>query len=433
MPKGSSAFRCRAVARNKVSKQAVKIFSVLFASFLFFSCASKNIVIWTDRAEVVSCAELFNTTHEKLKAVVVYKENLAAALPPTNDEEKPDILIGSMLKNSDMKRNFAPLDSILGRSEVNPSSLYSPLLEYGMAGSKQYLLPVSFNVPAVIFDESKSALVSESSSLEFSRLEETSAVFNEKNSHEIYTKMGFAPSWNSEFFYEYIKSHGAQIKEKGNAFSWNKENLQKSVESLKNWTSEKNTSTSAEQDFAFKYLYMPVQKQVVSQKCLFAYTTSDKFFSLPLEQIAGIDFKWLSNDSKIYLEDDIVMLGVYRKSSCTQSAFDFIIWLFNEKTQKSLLERNQNMHLDITTFGICGGFSSVKSVNERILPSFYKTLLGNIPDENLIVCPESLPPRWKSLKERVVLAFLSDATKTDSATQPKTMEELMSSWRKQFN
>lgn len=414
-------------------KQSIKIFSVLFVSFLFFSCASKNIVIWTDRAEVVSCAELFNLSQEKAKAVVIYKENLASSLPPASDEEKPDILIGSFLKNSEMKHNFTPLNPVLSRSRINPSAFYEPLLDYGSAVSKQYLLPVSFNVPAVIFDESKSELVSKSGSIEFSSLGETSAEFNEKNSHEIYTKMGFAPSWNSEFLYEYVKSHGAQIKEKGNALSWNGQNLESCVEKLKNWTSEKNTSTSAEQDFAFKYLYMPVQKQVVSQRCLFAYTTSDNFFSLPQEQTSGIDFKWLSNDSKIYLEDDIVMLGVYRKSSNTRKAFDFIIWMFNEKNQKSILERSQNMHLDITTFGICGGFSAIKSVNEQIFPAYYKNLLGNIPGEKTIVCPESLPPRWKSLKERVVLAFLSDATKTDSTTQPKTMEELMSSWRKQFN
>lgn len=390
-------------------------------------------MIWTDRAEIVSCAEFFNLSQEKAKAVVVYKENLASSLPPASDEEKPDILIGSFLKNSEMKHNFTPLNPVLSRSRINPAAFYAPLLDYGSVVSKQYLLPVSFNVPAVIFDESKSSLVSENASVEFSSLDETAAEFNEKNSHGIYTKMGFAPSWNPEFLYEYVKSHGAQIREKGNALSWNGQNLENCVENLKTWTSEKNTSSSAEQDFAFKYLYMPVQKQVVSQKCLFAYTTSDYFFSLPPEQTAGIDFKWLSNDSKIYLEDDVVMLGVYRKSSNTRGAFDFIIWLFNEKNQKKILERNQNMHLDITTFGICGGFSSIKSVNEQIFPAFYKNLLGNIPAEKAVVCPEQLPPRWKSLKERVVLAFLSDAAKTDSASQPKTMEELLASWRKQFN
>ncbi|MDY2842513.1 MAG: hypothetical protein SOT81_00785 [Treponema sp.] len=390
-------------------------------------------MIWTDRAEIVSYAEYFNAAQDKAKAIVVYKENLAASLPPASDEKKPDILISPLLKNSRIKKNFAPLESILGRSQVDTSLVYSPLLDFGKSDGKQYLLPLSFNLPAVIFDEAKSPLVSESGTLEFSRLEETSVVFNEKNSSGIYTKMGFAPSWNQEFLYEFVKSRGADIEEKGNAISWNQEKLAQSVESLKNWTAEKNTSTSAEQDFSFKYLYMPVQKQVLSEKCLFAYTTSDKFFSLPQEQISGIDFKWLSNEGKIRIEDDIVMLGVYRKSSNTKNAFDFIIWLFNENTQKNLLERSRNMHLDITTFGICNGFSSLKSVNERILPSYYKNLLGNLPDENAILCPKPLPERWKSLKERVVLPYLSDSTKTDSAVQPKTMEELLSSWRKQFN
>ena len=411
-----------------------KIFLLaLFPSVLISCSLKKTVVIWTDRAEIVSYAEYFNAAQSKAKAIVVYKENLAASLPPASDEKKPDVLIGPLLKNSRIKKNFAPLESILGRFQVDISLVYSPLLDFGKSDGKQYLLPLSFNLPAVIFDESKSPLVSESGTLEFSRLEETSAVFNEKNKSGIYTKMGFAPSWNHEFLYEFVKSNGVGIEEKGNAIVWNGEKLSKSVESLKNWTSEKNTSTFDEQDFSFKYLYMPVQKQVLSGKCLFAYTTSDKFFSLPQEQISGIDFKWLSNGGKICIEDDITMLGVYRKSSNTKNAFDFIIWLFNENTQKNLLERTRNMHLDITTFGLCNGFSSLKSVNERILPSYYKNLLGNLPDEDAILCPEPLPERWKSLKERVVLPYLSDSAKTDSAVQPKTMEELLSSWRKQFN
>lgn len=418
---------------TKQSKKFFLVFLIFWFTFAFFSCSSKNIVIWTDRAEVVSCAELFNSSSKNVKAVVVYKENLASSLPPAKDEEKPDILIGSMLKNSDMKRNFTPVNPILSRTKINPSSIYSPLLDYGKSGSKQYLLPVSFNVPAMIFDEVNSSLILENNSIEFSRVEEISSNFNEKNAHEIYTKMGFAPSWNQEFLYEYVKSHGAEIEEKGNAVTWKAENLENSVGNLKRWTSEKNTSTSAEQDFAFKYLYMPLQKQILSGKSLFAYTTSAKFFSLLPEQTFGIDFRWLSNGGKIFVEDEIVMLGVYRKSSNTQKAFDFINWLFKEETQKNLLERTQNMHLDITTFGIFGGFSSIKNVNEQIFPSFYKNLLGNLPDEKSLSCPEPLPPRWKSLKERVVLAFLTDATKTDSTTQPKTMEELLSSWRKQFN
>ncbi|WP_191015451.1 hypothetical protein [Treponema zioleckii] len=81
--------------------------SVLFAS-TFTSCNSqtKPVVIWTDRAEVVSYLELFNLTNEKTKAVIAYKESLADAFPPTKDEAIPDIIIGSWLKNSRLEKNF---------------------------------------------------------------------------------------------------------------------------------------------------------------------------------------------------------------------------------------------------------------------------------------------------------------------------------------
>lgn len=405
--------------------------ALLFLSF--FSCSSKNIVIWTDNAEVVSIAELFNASEGKTKAVVVYKENLPSSLPPANDEEKPDILIGTLLKNSNLKKNFAPLSPVLGRSKVNPANIYSPLLEYGKARSGQYLLPVSFNVPVMLFNEEEAGRIKEGSLLEFAEAGETASGFNEKNNHGIFTKMGFAPSWNVEFLYEYVKSHGAAVKEKKNAVSWKNENLETAVTALKDWTLQKNESTATEQDFAFKYIYMPLQKQIKSNKSLFTYTTSGEFFSLSQEESAGIDFKWLSNESKVYVEDDAVMTGIYKKSHNKNNAYAFITWLLDEKNQKFILERNEKMNLGTKTFGICGGFSSIKSVNERVFPVFYKNLLGNVPEESTIVSPEPLPPRWKSLKERVVIPYLLEAADTQAAVPAKTMEDYLSSWRKQFN
>ncbi|MBQ0050687.1 MAG: hypothetical protein KBT11_01330 [Treponema sp.] len=418
---------------KKISAFCLFIFVAVFSLF-FVSCgASQTVVIWTDRPEVVSYVEFFNVTQDKAKAVVVYKDNLATSLPPAKDEKRPDILIGSFLKNSRTKKNFAPLNGILGTDQVDSLGIYDSLMEYGTVGGKQYLLPVSFNMPVMIFSASKSPLVADSSLLDFFMLENIASVFNAKNSHEIYTNMGFAPSWNSQFLYEYAKSFNAKIQEKGNVFSWNAEEMESIVSELKRWTSEKNTTTTAEQDFSFKYLYTPEHKQVQSGKCLFAYTTSDSFFSLSPEQISDIDFRWLSNNGKVCVEDEIVTLGVYRKSVNTARAFDFIIWLFSETTQKNLLDRMAHMRLDTVPFGICSGFSSIESVNEIVFPAYYKNLLGNLPEPESLSCPLPLPSRWLSLKERVVLPYLVDATKNDATVAVKTIEERLTSWRKQFN
>lgn len=408
---------------------------LLIAGLSAFSCSSAStpLVIWTDRPELVSYVEFFNVTQNKAKAVVVYKNNLPMSLPPSKGEKKPDILVGAFLKNSRIKKNFMELDGILANGMISSSQLYAPLLQYGNVGSKQYLLPVSFNTPVMIFSDKKSASMSGSRLLEFSTLQKISSEYNTMNSHGIYTQMGFAPSWKTEFLYEYAKSHGSGIAEKGNSFAWKEKRLAQVIEDLKKWTSDSNGSTSAEQDFSFKYLYTPEHKQVMSEKCLFAYTTSEKFFSLAPEQTSSIDFRWLSNEGKIYINDEIVTLGVYRKTTNSDRAFDFINWFLSEVTQKNLLERTEQMQLDTVSFGICNGFSSLKSVNEQIFPSYYKNLLGNLPEENAIAFPQTLPNNWKSLKDRVLNPYLADATKTDPSVTLKTIEERLATWKKQYN
>ena len=88
-------------------KNSLKLVHIIFSIFLvtiFSSCSKKDnrIVIWTSSSEFAPYIELFNSQH-KTKAVLVYKDNTANALPPANDELKPDIVLGSYLRNSKTK------------------------------------------------------------------------------------------------------------------------------------------------------------------------------------------------------------------------------------------------------------------------------------------------------------------------------------------
>lgn len=400
--------------------------------------SSKPVIIWTDRAEFASYVESFNTSQSHAKAVVVYKAHLVSSLPPDKKTEAPDIVIGSWLKNSRVKKNFMTIDYMFSEQQLNPAIFYPQLLTYGTVADHQYLLPVSVNLPAVIFSGKNVNLMPENFMLSTDQIQKTAVKFNEKNKDGIYTTMGFAPSWTPAFLYLTAKMRGASFREKGVTFTWNQQILDKTVEYLCNWTKSCNTSNTAEQDFSFKYLYTPDYKQVSSGRCLFAYTTSSKLFDTPAEQLGDVDFRWIDQDGKIPVEDDIVMLGLYKESKNTNAAESFITWFLRESTQKALLERAAAMHLGSGTFGISGGFSSVKSVNEHIFPTYYRTLLGNLPGSESLMTPPALPPHWTGLKERVVIPYLSDAVKlgsggTINAADAKPMDARISDWIKQYN
>ncbi len=407
------------------------------ASFLFCSCAAKEAkiaTIWTDVPSLVSYAELFNASHDDVKVVVVYKKSVASAMPPAKDEEGPDLVLGSWLKNSGTRRYFSTLDYVLSEQKISRSSFYKQLIDYGEINEKQYLLPVSFNLPAIIYSKKNEDLVSSVSThvINLSQLKTLAAGFNVQNADGTYAAMGYAPSWDEDFLYELTKLYGADYHEKGNNFAWDSKSLQLAISDVKEWTLARNTDTTSEQNFEFKYLYMPKYRQVTTGRCLFTYLPSDDFFKLSETQSTALTFRWLEQDNKICVEDDIVTLGLYKKAKNAKTAEKFIGWFFNENTQRELIMRMENIKLDTVNFGIANGFSSLKGVNEKYFPMHYRQLLGNLPSEEYLSMPKILPYRWVNIKERVLLPYLKESSDTSATTSVASLEERITDWTKQF-
>ncbi|MGN0729799.1 extracellular solute-binding protein [Treponema sp.] len=414
-----------------------RIFPLAAALLLFTltSCRkqqSKPLVIWSDNAEIVSYVELFNATHKNISAFVVYKDGVARSLPPAKDELTPDLLIGPWLKNSATRKYFQPVDYLFREKSLDRSLFYKQLLEYGQINEKQYLVPLSFNLPAMIFNKKNEDLITTEHFLNLEQIRDFSAEFNEKNKSGAFTAMGYAPSWDSEFMYLATRLYGTSYHEKGSSFIWNEEAMQNSIQQMRQWTLENNSSTSAEQNFQFRYLYMPGYKQVASGRCLFSYTTSDKLFTLTDSQITDLSFRWLEQDGKIPVEDWILTIGLYKKAEHPAQAEKFIAWLMKIETQQLLIERTENMKLDTVNFGIAGGFSSLKEVNEKLYPAYYRHLLGNMPPEQFITLPNILPYRWHSLKSHVIIPYLKESIRTENSDTVQPLEERIAEWTKQF-
>ncbi len=400
---------------------------------VFFSCSTDNknqLIIWTDDAQIVSYVEFYNSLYEDAQAVVVYKVEPANSLPPAKDEIEPDIVIGPWLKNSNTRKYFKPLDYLFEEGSISRSSFYSQVIDYGKMNDRQYLIPISFNLPAIIYSRRNENLIQSDHLLNLEQIKEISLSFNKQNKNGAFTAMGYAPSWDSEFLYFVTKLYGASYREKGNSFLWNKDAMQNAVSFIKNWTIENNTDTTTEQNFQFRYLYMPKYRQVASERCLFAYMPSNEFFTLADTQTENLTFRWIEKDQKIPIEDNLISLGIYKNSSNVKKAEKFIAWLVKEETQKSLIERTQNMKLDTSNFGIAGGFSSVKNVNEKVYPAYYRKLLGNLPAENFITMPYILPYQWPNIKDRVIIPYLTESTST-AVENPRSLEERILDWTKQ--
>ncbi len=405
--------------------------AILLAAFSILSSCDETeqsrIIIWTSSAEFAQYTELFNFTHPGSNAVIVYKENPAQELPPAKDELPPDIVIGSWLCTDKTQKQFKSLDYLFDRQTISSSMFYSQLLEAGKIRKTQYLLPVSFNLPAVIFAESNKNFISENYTMTLDQIKAAGLSYNEKNKKGTFSRIGFLPSANDDFLYLTTKLYRVDFREEKGQIVWSDLRLRNVVSYDRDWIINTNSSAQEEQDFAYKYLFMPDYRQVTSNRTLLAYTTSDKLFGIMKSQELDIDYRWICGDNFIPIEDSFLMTGIYKKARNEQGATEFLSWFFDSQNQESMLERKLAMNLNNEMFGIADGFSSLRDVTEHILPIYYNQLLTNLPPAGLLKVPQKLPARWDSYKSVVVEPYLNDSITSDKKL---SISDYETEWRK---
>lgn len=412
-----------------MKKFAAVLLSVIV--LLLASCAQKTdnrIVIWASSPEFAQYVELYNRTHPDDKAVLVYKDNPADSIPPARDEVSPDIIVGPYLRNEKTSRYFKSLEYFFERNILSSEDFYGQLLQAGTFHHRQYLLPVSYNLPCVMFASENAGLVVNNYSLTIDQIKEIGAAFNQKNKNGAFTKIGFSPLAYAEFPYLVSKLYNVDFHvEKGNVM-YNNLALRKTISFLKDWSESANQSVQAEDDFAYKYLFMPDYRQATSGRCLFSYTTSDELFRFMEDEDEEIDYRWIYQGDSVPVQDSFVMMGIYRNGNNKVGASEFVSWFLNSENQKLILDRKAKAGLDTEKFGIAGGFSAVRYVNEHILPLYYKKLLSNLPPSQMISVPNLLPSKWQSYKEIVVEPFIKDAVHSDVMPE---MTPYIKEWEKQ--
>ncbi|MFA6507983.1 MAG: hypothetical protein WCT14_17915, partial [Treponemataceae bacterium] len=351
-------------------------------------------VMWTDRPEFVAYAEHFNASQSRYKLEVFYKAAPALALGDTDNV--PDIVVGSWLKSASTRAFFTPLDFFFEDLLLIENSFYPSLLKLGNLEGKQYLLPVSFNIPALIFSRENSPIVAKSFTLAPEDVKNLGRAYNEQKD-AYFTRMGFSPRWSDEFLLILATLYGASFRE-GTPLAWDATALERAISQVRLWTTEANGDATAEDDFAFKYLYDPAPRLAAGGRILFAYMTSDRLFTVSEESRAALDFRWIARDSAIPVYEGASYLGMCKKGKARTAAGAFVQWFYKEETQSQLLDLSKRYRTMETVFGIADGFSAVKSVNEQIYPMFYPGLLGHVPPADYISAPNILPEDWTTLK-----------------------------------
>ena len=308
------------------------------------------------------------------------------------------------------------------------------MLDSGKFNRHLFLLPVSFNLPVIIFSEANESYVTDSYTLSIEQIRSIAATYNQKNKNGCYTRIGFTPLNNPDFLYLVTKMYGANFREEKERVVWNQSLLDSAVLYMKNWFTKENITAAIEEDFAFKYLFMPDYRKVTSDRTLFAYTTSDTVFMNMKDLDLNIDFRWVADERGIQIEDSYMTMGIYKKARNQSGATTFISWFFDSENQEAILARKADLNLNTEMFGIAGGFSSIRDVTEHVLPVYYTQLLSNLPPESMMKVPQKLPARWDSYKSVVVQPYLISTISAEEGAVVDSISELEREWnRKVFD
>jgi hypothetical protein len=379
------------------------LFSLLLLSFSGCSLFQPRVVtLCTNRPELAAYVEYFNTLTDDYRVILCYKVNPAQSMMSRSRDA--DLVLGPWLNGSASRRNFESLDVLFNREYLDRDNFYAGLLNAGAWEGKQVLLPLSFDMPAVVFPTN--ALPEDvpklMASMEYVR--EKGAAFNQSVRDRL-VRVGFSPLWQPEFLYSAAEIFGTQFRETPEgSVHWNSARLQDMKEFCASWIEETNMGYEQDSQFQRTYLYEPMPKLLDSGRILFYLTDSSSLFRNVEDHSEEVDFRWLGAENRIAANDEVLYFGIPRGTRNRRGARLFLTWMFQPQTQGRLLEINQEKRLD--TFGIAGGFSSLRIVNEREFPRVYRPLLGRIPPEEMILFPKALPVHWGEQKERIVVPWL---------------------------
>lgn len=383
--------------------------------------SASNVVLWSHRVDVAALVELYNAGDRPYKVEMRHIPDPATAIEDA--AVPPDIIIADSIANEEIAGYFSPLGNLLERGPISDTVFYADLLQGGRIGGRQRLLPLSYDLPAVIFRLASENEALPDFALHVDHVRDQAAAFNQFNDGR-YVRLGFSPRWNHEFLYLLSMLHGANFHEANRAAAWDEDGLRASVAYVRDWIAEGNSGIEYENAFAARYLYDPKYQLLMRERIRFAYVRASQLFRYTDSQRQRIDYRWVRSDQGIPVLENVVYVGLPQNSPNRRGAQDFVEWLLQAETHGAILESVRAKR--IPDFGIAGGFSAIPEVNERYFPRYYPALLGRIAREDMLVFPRRVPRHWHALRTEVVEPWLN--REVSALPQPRPLREEIRLW-----
>lgn len=379
-------------------------------------------VVWTNIPEIAAYVEQFNGFQDEHRIEIQYTDTPWRSIRESSSP--PDIVVGTRLNSKTVVGEFTSLDSLINEERVDRDLFYPELYALGTVADEQLLLPLCFDLPAVMFPADSPLMEDHNMKITPQELADLSGGFNSIGTE--FERLGLSVRRKPALAYELTRLFGTNYHEPPEVpVAWSRTKLSDALEFMRSWTNEINGGVATERDFAARYLFDPDYKLIREGRILFSYITAADYVTIPAEVRADLDIVWLGGSDSIPVNDDVVFVGRCGTSGNRKPAEAFVAWLFNAETQEDLIRTAQLQRM--RTFGIAGGFSAIAVVNRDILTRFYPFLFGRVPGDANLDFPPPLPAEWDEMKRDVVLPWLQTAL-TDHEIPVDDLSEQLRQW-----
>jgi ABC-type glycerol-3-phosphate transport system substrate-binding protein len=385
--------------------------------------SDQTVRLLTDRPEMAAYVERYNARQTEVRVEVLYDEAPAQAV--LEGRAQADVVIAQWLAGPAIMARFDSLADVVKPGRIDPSWFYPGLLAMGSRDNRPFLLPLSFNLPAIMFSRAAVTVELPPLALPLQSIRAMGRAFNASGKGG-FTAVGFSPLWSGDFLGDTARLSGVRMRAaRSGQPVWDADALLQAAGFLRSWVSDINGGAAADRLFSGRTLVQPSARLLAARKILFSRVPFPEFFAMPEEKRKDFDFRWLSNGTVIPAQDDVLFAGIPRAARDKSGARKFLSWFFSPQTQRSLLAVNQSRRIGV--FCIADGLSSFKAINEKDLPQKYPLLLGRIPAESSIVFPETLPDDWLRLRDEVFRPWLARAA---AGEEQQGMDKTLAEWRK---
>lgn len=376
----------------------------------------------TSRPELAAYAERWNARQGEFRVEVRWRESPAQAVL---DGEPFDVAIGEELAASSVMDRLESLGDIVAPGRLDPAGFYPGLLAMGSRDNRPLAVPLSFDLPALVF--LRGALPEDAPPLALG-IETVRALARPVNAIGTgggLSAVGFSPLWDRGFLLLTVRLFGARPRAgRAGALSWDAEGMAAGVAFARSWVAEDNGGAALDRAFAARNLVQPWERLLAGRKILFALMPFADFLAVPEEKRRDLDYRWLAREDRVPVEDTVLFAAVPRSARNKRGAKAFLEWFAGPAAQRELAEANRSLRLGV--FGVTSGFSALVALNEKDLPPLHPALLGRVPAAALLAFPEPLPSGWYRMRDEAVLPWLEQAVADGAAG---TLEDAIAAWQ----